>query len=154
MKKFVGALLVGMAIATSASGGLLDDIRRENGGLLGAERFAELVASADAAHIRGEMEPEANAKVVQDAKWIQTLSQVIADTPLHESTSCLCCGWRTAYFYRGKEQVLSIAAIHGSQLRIFSRAGGGDYRVDQAHWTAINAALELMDHGSIQTQHP
>ncbi len=117
-----------------------------------AESFAEhisvLVASADGFVIRREMSPKEREAVIRegkwmrDANWIRHVSDVIARTPLAEMNHCMCEGWTTAYFYRKNEMIVSIAAIHGNQVRIYTEKGGGDIPVDEAAWKAVKLALE------------
>lgn len=110
-----------------------------------AEQIASLIASADHVDIRGEnadLEKEKTI-VVRDPKWIRQVSEVMRTTPIAHPTACLCTGWRTAYFYRNGELAVSLAAIHGNQLRIFSKGASGDFPVDQVRWSLMNSALEF-----------
>lgn len=123
--------------ASVAFAGLLDDVRREQP----SGRVAELIAFADAAQLRGELEPESAGIVIKDTAWIRRASEAIQATALARPVGCLCMGSQTAYFYRKGQFVASVAAIHGHQLRVRWGGGGGDYPVDEASWEAVNAAL-------------
>jgi hypothetical protein len=107
-----------------------------------AERAASLVARADSAGIRGESEKKEKEIVVRDSKWIRDVSEVIAKSGISESVTCFCFGWRTITFYKNGEFVVSVAAIHGNQLRIYSNEGSGDFPIDEARWKAVNAVLD------------
>jgi hypothetical protein len=109
-----------------------------------AKRIATLIASANSAGIRDEMKKQEEDMIVRDAKWIHSVSEAVAATVISRKECCLCCGWRTAHFYRNGQQVISIAAIHGNALRIYwGDGGGGDFPVDGASWQAVKAALML-----------
>ena len=108
-----------------------------------AKRIATLISSADSAGIRDEMKKQEEDVIVRDAKWIHCVSEAVAATAISEKVSCLCCGWRTAHFYRNGHQIISVAAIHGNQLRIYWEGGGGDFPVDEANWKTIVTALEI-----------
>ena len=119
-----------------------------NHGQIVAARAAALIASADRVGIRGENEKEAADVVVRDSKWIQRVSEVIATIPLSGRGACLCSGWRTAYFYMADRLVISVAAIHGNQVRIYwpedgGNWGGGDFRMSEERWKALSAALNV-----------
>ena len=108
-----------------------------------AERAASLVARADSAGIRGESEKKEKEIVVRDSKWIRDVSEVIAKSGISESVVCFCAGWRTITFYKNGEFVVSIAAIHGNQLRIYSKEDSGDFPIDEARWKAVKAVLDM-----------
>jgi hypothetical protein len=113
-----------------------------NYGKAHASRIAALIAGSDQARIRGETE-KGDEIVVRDLEWIRKVSEAIATVPLSGSTSCFCIGWRTAYFQKNGQFVVSVAAIHGNQLRIHWKDEGGDYPIDEASWKAVQQALEL-----------
>lgn len=108
-----------------------------------AQRAAALIASADSAGICGEMEKKEKEVVVRDAKWIRDVSEVVGKSDISGSVACFCSGWRTVTFYKKGEFVVSLAAIHGNQLRIFSQKGGGDFPIAEARWNAVKAVLEV-----------
>jgi hypothetical protein len=114
-----------------------------NYGKAHAARIAALIASSDLARIRGEEAKKGDEIIVRDPEWIRRVSEAIAAVSLSESTSCFCIGWRTAYFQQKGEVVVSVAAIHGNQLRIHWKDEGGDYPIDEASWKAVSQALEL-----------
>ncbi len=114
-----------------------------NYGATNAARMAALIASADEVNIRGEGEKEADGVVVRDLAWIRGVSEAVAATSLPRTVHCFCIGWRTASFRKNGERVISVAAIHGNQLRIHWDGGGGDYEVSEADWTTVKQALEL-----------
>jgi hypothetical protein len=116
--------------------------RDPNYGKANAARVAALIASSDEARVRGEIEKQPAEVTVRDAEWIRQVSVAFAARSLPRSTHCFCIGWRTTYFYKGGQLVVSIAAIHGNQLRIHWPGGGGDYPIDEAHWQAVKQALE------------
>ncbi|MBI2814317.1 MAG: hypothetical protein HYX71_08540 [Opitutae bacterium] len=111
-------------------------------GIKNSARIASLIASADNVRIRGELEKKEDEIVVRDLSWIRRVSEVIATTPLSESVACLCIGWNTAYFYKGEQLIVSVAAIHGNQLRIHCDGDSGDYPITEAHWSAVKAVLD------------
>lgn len=108
-----------------------------------AERAASLVASADSAGIRGEMDKKEKEVVVRDSKWIREVSEAIGKSGISGSVACMCIGWRTVTFYKNGEFVVSVAAIHGNQLRIYSKKGGGDFPIDEAQWKTVKALLDV-----------
>lgn len=110
-----------------------------------AERVAALIAGADHAGIHGEIADlgEEETSVIRDPKWIHQVSEVMRTTPIAHPTTCMCTGWRTAYFYRNGEVVVSLAAIHGNQLRIHSKDVSGDFPIDEVRWALVSAALEF-----------
>ena len=116
--------------------------KRPDFGLKNAARIASLIASADSVRIRGELEKKEDENVVRDLSWIQQVSEVIATTPLSESVACLCIGWNTVYFYKGEQLLVSVAAIHGNQLRIHCDGDSGDYPITEAQWSAVKAVLD------------
>jgi hypothetical protein len=111
-------------------------------GKTNAARVAALIASADQAEIRGEIEKAGDKVVVRDPSWIRQVGEAVAAASLSRTVSCLCIGWRTAYFYKDGQMVLRLAAIHGNQLRVFWTGGGGDYPIAEDQWQAVKAALE------------
>jgi len=114
-----------------------------NYGATNAARVAALIASADEVSIRGQGNETKGEVIVRDPKWIRQVSEAIAVTRLPHSGHCFCTGWRTAYFRKNGEQVISMAAIHGNQLRIGWDEGGGDYEIGEADWKAVKQALEI-----------
>jgi hypothetical protein len=106
-----------------------------------------MIATADVARVRGEMEAESTGVAVRDREWIRAVSRAIADVRLGAPNGCLCCGWRTVYFYRDGRLLASVAAIHGNQLRIHWGGGGGDFPIDETSWHAIKAALAYGEKG-------
>lgn len=114
-----------------------------NYGATNAAQVAALVASADEVSIRGEGKETKGEMIVRDPQWIHQVSEAIAATRLPHSGHCFCTGWRTAYFSKNGEQVISVAAIHGNQLRIHWDEGGGDYEISEADWKAVKRALEI-----------
>jgi hypothetical protein len=112
-------------------------------GKANAAHVAALIAGSDEVHIRGEGAKETEGIVLRDSNWIQHVSQVIAATSLPHSGSCFCIGWRTAYFQQKGRLVISVAAIHGNQLRIYADGVGGDYKTSEADWKAVKQALEI-----------
>ena len=109
-----------------------------------AERAAVLMLSADTVKI---LEDDGNKQpiVFQDPDWIQRVSKAVAAAPISESMSCFCVGWRSFGFYKNDELVISIAPIHGNQLRIYEANGdSGDFPVDETSWSAVNAALNAL----------
>lgn len=126
------------AIPTFALAGILEDVRREHAS---QAKIAEIVATADSARVRGEMEPESAGVLIRDTAWIKTVSDALARGPLGRRGSCLCSGWQTAYFYRDGKLVASMAAIHENQLRIAWSDGSGDFPIDEARWASVKAAL-------------
>lgn len=107
-----------------------------------AARVAALIAGTDRAGLRGEQEKPADEAVVSDPAWIRRFSEAMAATPLPRADTCFCAGWRTVYFSKDGQPVVSVAAIHGNQLRIHWPGGGGDYRVDEARWKAVKQVLD------------
>lgn len=105
-------------------------------------RVAALIASADHVGFRGEDEKKNKEEVLRDPEWIQRVSEAVAKVSVTSRVSCLCSGWRTAYFYKGDEWVVSLAAIHGNQLRIYWKESGGDFPIEAAQWKMVSAALE------------
>jgi len=112
-------------------------------GRTNAARIAALIAGCDEVRIRGELQEKTDGFVVRDPGWIKHVSETIAATSLPRTVSCLCEGWRTAYFMKNGKQVVSMAAIHGNQLRIHWDEGGGDYEIGEADWKAVKEALEI-----------
>jgi hypothetical protein len=108
-----------------------------------AARVAALIASSDQAGIRSEDAKETESVVVGDLGWIRQVSEVIAATPLPRSNHCFCVGWRTVNFSKDGKFVVSVAAIHGNQLRFHWADGGGDYQIDENHWKAVKNALDF-----------
>jgi hypothetical protein len=114
-------------------------------------RIAALIAKADRAGIHSEMEAQQAEVVVSDPQWIRKIGEVIAGVRFTKMVSCLCTGWRTAYFYKDGHVLVSVAAIHGNQLRIqwtdgsgdYWTGGGGDFPVDEADWKAVSSALQF-----------
>lgn len=131
-----------LASVVCAKAGLVDDVKREHEQQPSARQMADLIASADTVQIRGEMEQESASVVVRDPGWIQGVSRAMQAVALGKSVSCLCAGWRTAYFFREDRLLVSLAAIHGHHLRIAWTDGGGDFPIDEASWTSLQAALE------------
>lgn len=117
--------------------------KNPNYGATNAARVAALIASADEVSMRGEGAETKGAVIVRDPKWIQQVSAALAATHLPRSGSCFCVGWRTAYFQREGQFVVSIAAIHGNQLRIRWGEGGGDYEISEADWNVVKQVLEI-----------
>ena len=105
-------------------------------------RVAALIASADHVGFRGEDEKKSKETVLRDQEWIRRVSDAVAKVSMTSRVSCFCSGWRTAYFYKGDERVVSLAAIHGNQLRIYWKDSGGDFPIDEAQWKTVSAALE------------
>ncbi|MGC4074775.1 MAG: hypothetical protein QM760_20185 [Nibricoccus sp.] len=118
-----------------------------------AERAANLIASADSAGIRGEMDKKEKELVVRDSKWIHEFSEAIAKSEISKSVACMCAGWRTVTFYKDGEFVVSVAAIHGNQLRIYSKNDGGDFPIDEAQWKVVKALLDAKKEAN-QTSEP
>ncbi|MFA5057457.1 MAG: hypothetical protein WC485_05045 [Opitutaceae bacterium] len=116
-----------------------------------AKRIATLIASADSAGIRDEMKKQEEDVIVRDAKWIHRVSEAVAATAISRKVICLCCGWRTAHFYRNGLQVVSVATIHGNQLRIYWEGGGGDFPVAESSWKAVEAALAIPKEALVPT---
>ena len=114
-----------------------------NYGATNAARVAAWVASADEVSIRGEGKETKGEVIVRDLEWIQQVSAALAATRLPRSNHCFCTGWRTAYFQQKGQFVISVAAIHGNQLRIHSEEASGDYEINEADWEAIKQALEI-----------
>lgn len=112
-------------------------------GATNAARMAALIASADEVTLRGEGAKDTEGVVVRDLAWIRQVSEAVAATSLPRAASCFCIGWRTAYFKQKGEPVVSVAAIHGNQLRIHWSEGGGDYVINEADWKAVKQALEI-----------
>lgn len=113
-----------------------------------AARAAALIASTDRVGIRGESEKEAAEVVVRDAEWIRRVSEAVAALPFSGRTNCFCAGWRTAYFYKDGQKAISVAAIHGNQIRISwtdddGHFLGGDYPLSEEQWKVLCEALEL-----------
>ena len=108
-----------------------------------AARTAAMIAHADRVCFRGEMEKVGDEVVVRDREWIRAVSDAVATVPFASRVSCMCSGWRTAYFYKGDQLLVSVAAIHGNQLRIHWDVSGGDFPIDEDHWKAVQAALDL-----------
>jgi len=109
-----------------------------------AERAAVLMLSADTVKI---LEDDGNKQpiVFQDPDWIQRVSKAVAAAPISESMSCFCVGWRSFGFYKNDELVISIAPIHGNQLRIYEAKGDhGDFPVTEASWNAVDEALKSL----------
>lgn len=102
-----------------------------------AARVAAAVATADAVAVGTELSPSSSARAIADPAWQHRLSTALLDRPF----VCLCAGWRTVSFYRNGALVVSVAAIHGHQLRIRLAGGGGDYPVDAATWDEVNTLL-------------
>lgn len=111
-------------------------------GKTNAAHVAALIASADQVGIRGNMEKQAAEVVVRDSNWIRQVSKALAAASLPRSVHCFCTGWRTAYFYKDGQVVVSVAAIHGNQLRVHWTGGGGDYPIAEDQWQAVKSALE------------
>ena len=105
-------------------------------------RVAALIASADHVGFRGEDEKKNKEVIFRDPEWIRRLSEAVANVSVTSRVSCLCSGWRTAYFYKGDERVVSLAAIHGNQLRIYWKESGGDFPIDAAQWKMVSTALK------------
>ena len=102
-----------------------------------SQRAEQLVLSADKVIIRGELDKAPVGIVVTDRAWIERVAKTLARIPLVKANQCLCIGWTTAYFYKGGNEVFSVAPIHGNQLRIYSARGGGDFAVAEKSWNAI-----------------
>jgi hypothetical protein len=119
-------------------------------------RIAALIAKADRAGIHSEMEAQQAEVVVSDPQWIRKIGEVIAGVRFTKMVSCLCTGWRTAYFYKDGHVLVSVAAIHGNQLRIqwtdgsgdYWTGGGGDFPVAEQGWKAVSAALQFPSEAS------
>ena len=139
---------VDQQIAESKAATKKYDAQREaekdpNYGATNAARVAALIASADEVSIRGEGKETKGEIIVRDPKWIREVSEAIAATRLPRSSHCFCTGWRTAYFQQKGQFVISVAAIHGNQLRIHWSEGGGDYEISEADWKAVAQTLEV-----------
>lgn len=107
-----------------------------------SEYVASLIAQADRVEITLS-NPLANETLsVVDKDWILSVSKAVEKAPLAGKVSCLCTGWRTATFYKAKQMLVSVAAIHGNQLRIYWTNGGGDYAIDEASWKKVKEALK------------
>jgi hypothetical protein len=129
-------------------------------------RIAALIAKADRAGIRGEIEPEQAELAVPDPQWMRKIGEVIAGVRFTRAVSCMCTGWRTAYFYKDGHVLVSVAAIHGNQLRVlwtdgsgdYWTGGGGDFPIAEQDWKAVSAALQFSpetDHAREPTpRHP
>ena len=107
-----------------------------------AARVAAMIAECDQAEIGSEQTKDEGAVVVHDHAWIKNVSEIIAAGKLPVSRACFCTGWRTAKFTKNGAFLVSLAAIHGNQLRIHWLEGGGDYKVEAAYWEAVTKALE------------
>lgn len=114
---------------------------RAEGDLALAFESAALIATADFARIGDEAGPTVRDVPVRDARWIRTVAEAMAEAPLIRSDHCFCLGWKTTRFYRRGEFVMSLAAIHGNQLRITTEHGSGDFPVEAAHWQRVSDAL-------------
>jgi len=109
-----------------------------------AERAATLIASADTIRIEAG-DSKKQEIVFQDTEWIQRVSKAVGAAPISESGHCFCVGWRSFGFYRNGTLVISVAPIHGNQLRIYEANGdSGDFPVDETSWSAVNAALNAL----------
>jgi hypothetical protein len=122
------------------------DARKEaekdpNFGKSHALRIAALIRGSEMAGIRNEMGKPSDEIKVQDAEWIQQVSEAVADTSLSKSVRCFCIGWRTAYFYKDGQVTASVAAIHGNQLRLRWGDETGDYPINETEWKAVEQAL-------------
>ncbi len=105
-------------------------------------RAAAMMASADHVGFRGEEEKKNRETFLRDPAWIRRMSDAVAKVSITDRDNCLCSGWRTAYFYKGDEMVISVAAINGKQLRIYWKGSGGDFPVAEDEWKAVNEILE------------
>lgn len=105
-------------------------------------RVAALIVASDRVAMRGEDESKLKETTLSDSDWIRRFGELLGQSSISKDTSCLCAGWLTAYFYKGGEMVISIAAIHGHQLRMHWKNGGGDFTIDAQHWDALSAELE------------
>jgi hypothetical protein len=114
-------------------------------------RISALIAKADRVGIHGEAETERAEIAVPDPLWRQRVGQAVAGVRFTNTVSCMCTGWRTAYFYKDGHVLVSVAAIHGNQLRIqwtdgsgdYWTGGGGDFPIDEPDWKAVSAALQF-----------
>jgi hypothetical protein len=105
-------------------------------------QVATWIATADRVSFRGEEQKKSEATLLRDPQWMQRIGDAIAAVPISKRDNCLCAGWRTASFYKGDEMVVSVAAIHGQQLRIYWQGSGGDFATDEGHWKTVSAVLE------------
>jgi hypothetical protein len=100
-----------------------------------SKRAEELVLSATKVEIRGEMESRGKGVVFTDQEWMKRFGTALGLTRLVESEQVFGIGFQTAYFYRGGEQVLSVAPIVGKHhLRVYSQKAGADFIIDERNW--------------------
>jgi hypothetical protein len=97
--------------------------------------------AADRVVVRSDIEKDAAGAVVTDADWTRRLGLEVGKATLTEPAACFCSGWRTAFFYRADKLLISVAPIHGDQLRVHVDDGGGDFTIKEATWKAIEALL-------------
>jgi hypothetical protein len=101
---------------------------------------ASLIGGADRVWVARETEREPGA-VWADRAWIRRFAAAIEQAQLGRGTNCFCIGYRWAQFERAGQPLVWVSAIHGNQLRIYVRDGGGDYKVSSETWQQVNGLL-------------
>ncbi len=110
--------------------------------ILTADKAENLIAAADEVLITSESRGESVNRSVYDRDWILRVSKAVGQSQISRKTHCFCIGWGEVVFFRQKKILISIAAIHGNQLRISSDIAAGDYPINEARWKVISAVLD------------
>ena len=110
--------------------------------ILTADKAEKLIAAADEVLITSESRGESVNRSVFDRDWIHRVSKAVGQSQISRKTHCFCIGWGEVVFFRQKKILISIAAIHGNQLRISSDIAAGDYPINEARWKVISAVLD------------
>lgn len=137
------AMLLMLAVCVAST----DGDSTQNSPSPNSKRAEELALSADQVEIRGEREGRGTGVIVTDREWIKRFGAALGQTRLVENTQVFAIGFKTAYFYRHGEQVLSVAPLgQWPYLRAYSQKAGADFKVDELNLKVIK---DLIDEKSL-----